>query len=142
MLSTNNERVSEHAEMIILRWLQTQIQRHKVNGKIRIYVFRITKEKTERSKFMGSIGHLKNVYFCSAEMCWRCAREIRGTFAETLKWLTPTENGWESAIKEKSNPSVGTITYWIKNGISKKEYEELKKYSDYDINTHKIKIRQ
>lgn len=107
-----------------------------------MYVFRITHEKTERSKFFGSIGHLKNVWFANANMCWRCYREIRGTYASNLKWLTPSDNGWAPSITEKPLPSVGTITYWIKNGISKKEYEDLKENGDSSIiETHNIRIR-
>lgn len=120
------------------------MREHKTNKKIRIYVFRIIHEKTDRAKFFGSIGHLKNVYFCSAHMCWRCYREMRGTFAENLKWLTPGDsNDWESAIKNKPSPSTGTLTYWVKNGISQKEYEDLKKNGDWSmINIMKIQIRK
>ena len=105
-------------------------------------MFRITHTKTERSKFFGSIGHLKNVWFASAYACWRCYREIRNTYASNLKWLTPGDDGWVPSISEKPSPSVGTITYWISKGISKKEYKDLIENGDAKvIETHKISIR-
>lgn len=76
-------------------------------------------------------------------MCWRCFREIRGTYAENLKWLTAGDDGWEPAIKELPSPSCGTITFWTKNGISKKEYEDLIKNGDSSfLKTHNIHIRE
>lgn len=128
--------------MIALEWVNQKIKERKANGKIKIYVFRITREKTERSKFFGSIGHLNNVWFCNADMCWRCVRELKNTYAANLKWLTPGDDGWEPAIKENPKPSLGTISFWIKEGISQKEYNELEKDGDVTVlERHKIKIR-
>lgn len=126
--------------MMILKWLNKLKVPKK---KITIYVFRITREYSERSKFFGSIGNLKNVWFCNADMCWRCVREIKNTYAFNLKWMTPGDNGWESAIKSNPKPSFGTITYWRNKGISQREYKELEENGDVSIiKTHNIFIRK
>lgn len=124
--------------MVMLR----DIRSMKVTKRIRAYVFRISYEKTERSKFFGSIGDLRNVWFSNADMCWRCCREMKKTNAIHLKWLTPGDNGWECGIKEHPKPSYGTAQYWYECGISKKEYKELMENANLEgIDMSRIRIR-
>lgn len=131
---------SLHAEIVMLHKLK-----HLKNlpKKLKIYVFRISKTKNLQSKFFGSLGSMKNVWFMPAHMCWACYRSIRDSFAFNLKWLTPSESGWSDAILEQPKPSVGTLIFWSKKGIPPKEYEDIIKNGDASmLDRLKITIRQ
>lgn len=120
----------------------------KLIKKVKFFVFRASTEKTDQSKFFGSIGHLNNVWFNPSSCCWRCTRELKSSNAGQFKWYTPGikedgTGGWVNAFLEKPKPSVGTISYWLKEGISRKEYEEYKREGDMEsLSRFDIKIRK